>query len=322
MSLWVDTKFLNAISFRLKQFKKVKENLFKFRCPECGDSKKSTNKARGYIFSRKNDLYFKCHNCGSAHTFSNFLKTLDPNLHKKYVLERFANGENKNSNYKKPKNIFPDSKPKFASKSINLPSIAELPEKHFCRDYIEQIRKIPKEHLGRLYFAKDFQHFVDEMAPGKHFNLGHTPKLIIPFFDYDHKLFAFQARALVDDQRYITIKLGEDKPKIFGLERLDLEKPIYVLEGPLDTFWLPNAIAAAGSDLPTSINPKNCTFIFDNENSREIKNKMNQIIHMRYKIVIWPKMCRVWGKDINEIVQTQFYGPEEINLQSGVNDGI
>ena len=34
-------------------------------------------------------MNFKCHNCGASTTFNNFLKTIDPTLHKQYVMEKF-----------------------------------------------------------------------------------------------------------------------------------------------------------------------------------------------------------------------------------------
>lgn len=240
-------------------------------------------------------------------------------------MERFANGENKHSNFEKPKiDFFTDSKPKFASKTIKIPSLAELPTNHFCRQYIEQTRLIPSQFLKVLYFANDFEAFVEQMAPGKHNSLGHTPKLIIPFYNKEKKLFAFQARSLVTDDRYITIKLDDKEPKIYGMERCDPSKLIYILEGPLDSLFLPNAIAAAGSDLPT-VGTNNCVFVFDNEpRSKEINQKMRQIIDKGYNICIWPEYTRAYGKDINEIIQSGVYGPEEVKriIDNSTHEGL
>ena len=46
----VDSKYITLLSSRLPKFKRVKPNLFNFRCPICGDSQKHKNKARGYIY--------------------------------------------------------------------------------------------------------------------------------------------------------------------------------------------------------------------------------------------------------------------------------
>ena len=39
---FVDTKYINLISARFQKFKKVKNNLYNFRCPICGDSQQNT----------------------------------------------------------------------------------------------------------------------------------------------------------------------------------------------------------------------------------------------------------------------------------------
>ena len=53
MSSYIDLKFINEISSRLGQFKKKGDYLFNFRCPHCGDSKKSKTKASISISSKK-----------------------------------------------------------------------------------------------------------------------------------------------------------------------------------------------------------------------------------------------------------------------------
>ena len=89
MSSYIDIKFLNLLSTRLPKFKRKSDNLFNFRCPHCGDSQKSASKARGFVYRKKNDMFFKCHNCGMGQTLGNLIKFLDPNMHKEYIFERF-----------------------------------------------------------------------------------------------------------------------------------------------------------------------------------------------------------------------------------------
>ena len=88
----IDSKFINLLSAKLQKFKRVKSNLYNFRCPICGDSHKNKSKTRGYLYSVKADINYKCHNCGASMTFSSFLKQQDPILHKQYVFERFKQG--------------------------------------------------------------------------------------------------------------------------------------------------------------------------------------------------------------------------------------
>ena len=83
----VDSKFIGLISPRLQKFKRVKSDLYNFRCPICGDSQKNKSKTRGYLYAVKADVNFRCHNCGASMTLSNFLKTLDPAIHSSMCLK-------------------------------------------------------------------------------------------------------------------------------------------------------------------------------------------------------------------------------------------
>src|SRR6056300_606409 len=89
MSSYIDIKYINQISTRLGQFKKKGDYLYNFRCPHCGDSKKSKTKARAYFYRVKNDMFFKCHNCGEGQSLTNFLKFIDAKKYEQYLLERY-----------------------------------------------------------------------------------------------------------------------------------------------------------------------------------------------------------------------------------------
>ena len=69
----------------------------------------------------------------------------------------------------------------------------------------------------------------------------------------------------INDNIIRVIKLDENKRRIFGLERLDVSKKIYITEGPIDSLFLPNAIAVAGSDLEVETLKRNAVYVFDNE---------------------------------------------------------
>ena len=65
---------------------------------------------------------------------------------------------------------------------------------------------------------------------------GDHPRLLIPFRNEKGEIFAYQGRAFGNEQpKYITIKLDEDADKIYGLDRVDKDKEIYVVEGPIDS---------------------------------------------------------------------------------------
>ena len=117
MSTYIDIKYLNLLSTRLPKFKRKSEYLFNFRCPHCGDSQKSQTKARGFVYQKKNDMFFKCHNCGVGRTLPNFLKDNDPGLFSEYLLESYREGHTGKGS-KIPLPEFNFQKPVFKKKDI------------------------------------------------------------------------------------------------------------------------------------------------------------------------------------------------------------
>ena len=288
MSNYIDLKFINLLSTRLDKFKQKTDYLFNFRCPHCGDSTKNKSKARGYMYRVKNDMFFKCHNCGMGQSLGNFIKFLDSKLYSEYLLERYKGSAPATP---KPLKQF-DFKPKFEQTNIleGLKKISELDLKHPARQYVEK-RLIPPQYYDILYYCNKFHTYANKIKPDT-FPLQYDhPRLVIPFYDVSGNLFAFQGRAFGKEQpKYITIKLDENKQKIYGLERINYQQEIFVVEGPIDSLFIDNSIAAAGADLKslrTDIN--NVTYIFDNEpRNKEIVKRMYEAVERDYKIVIWP----------------------------------
>lgn len=291
----IDLKYIHMISPRLEKFKKVVDNLFNFRCPYCGDSKQNKTKARGYIYRKKNDFFYKCHNCGEGTTFGNLLKYIDSDMHKEYVLERYKEGLPKND---KTEQQYKFESPKFKNKDPNLRdliSINKLKENHPARKYVEG-RLIPKEFLNDIYFCKNFFKWANIKSKNDH------PRLIIPFRDENGNVFAAQGRAFGEETpKYLTIKF-RDKPKIFGLDKIALDKKIYVLEGPIDSMFVKNSLAVAGADFENLPFEKDkFIVVMDNEpRSKETIKRMEKLIDNNYSLVIWPDSIK--EKDINQMV--------------------
>jgi hypothetical protein len=144
---------------------------------------------------------------------------------------------------------------------------------------------------------------VNKIKPNTFTNLnGEHPRLIIPFYDTTGNLFAIQGRAFGKEQpKYLTIKLDETKQKVYGLERINFQKHIYITEGPIDSLFIDNCLAAAGADLILKASPENVTYIFDNEpRNKEIVTRMYKMIDKNYNIFIWPDIIK--SKDINDLI--------------------
>jgi len=290
----IDSKYIGLISSRLPKFKRVKPNLFNFRCPICGDSKKHKNKARGYIYALKADMNFKCHNCGASSTFNNFLKTIDSTLHKQYILEKFKE-RNVGKGSIIPEPEFNFKKPVFRKK-LDLPRASEIP---IATKYLET-RKI---NPNLFYFTDQFQKWTNTHK--QTFNTIHRDesRVIIPLHDTEKNLIGFQGRSLGPNSvKYITVMLNEDAPKIYGLDKIDETKPIYITEGPFDSTFVENSVAMCGSDLDIrTFGWSDYIWVFDNEpRNREIVERIDKTIHRGDKVVIWP--LNIKEKDINDMV--------------------
>jgi predicted RNA-binding Zn-ribbon protein involved in translation (DUF1610 family) len=291
---FVDVKYIGLVSSRLQKFKKVKTDLYNFRCPLCGDSQKNKNKTRGYIYPVKNNTNFKCHNCGASLSFNNFLKELDPTLHKQYTLEKFKEGHTgKNFVSEEPK--FEFTKPVF-KKKLDLPKASEI---SIAREYLEK-RKLNPE---KFYFANKFKQWAN--AQKQTFDtIGRDEcRIIIPLYDFDSNLIGFQGRALDSSpNKYITVMLYDNVPKIYGLDQVNSSKPIYIVEGPFDSTFIQNSVAMCGSDVDIrAFNWSDYIYVFDNEpRNREIVNRISKTINRGEKVIIWPSS--VQQKDINDMV--------------------
>jgi len=294
----IDSKYIGLVSSRLPKFKKVKSNLYNFRCPICGDSQKHKNKARGYFYQVQVQTNYKCHNCGASMSFSNFLKKIDPTLHKQFVMEKFKEGFagiKGSSTVESPdfKKII--KKPVF-KKKLNLPRADEIP---IAKEYLEKRKLDP----SKFYFAYKFKEWTNTQKQTFDTIGRDESRIIIPLYDKDKILIGFQGRSLGPNSvKYITVMINDNAQKVYGLDQVDSQKPIYIIEGPFDATLVQNSVAMCGSDLDIrSFGWSDCIYVYDNEpRNREIVNRIDKTINGGYKVVIWPKS--IVEKDINDMV--------------------
>ena len=246
----------------------------------------------------------------------NFLKRLDGVLHAEYLLEKYKNNETQRNSPVPDKAPFKFEAPKFntpLNKELdNLKKFSDLdhlhPKPHPAVEYIQQ-RKIPEKHWDKLYLAENFYEWSRTMFPEKFQSINiDYPRLVIPFFDRSGKMFAYQGRAFGNEQpRYITLKLEDNKEKIYGLERIDFEDHVYVVEGPLDSLFLDNCLAVAGADLDLiNSEPSTTTAIYDNEpRNRHTIDRMFKSVDKGYNVVVWPSDLD--HKDINDMVLAGYH---------------
>ena len=309
----IDSNYIGLVSSRLQKFKRVKPNLFNFRCPICGDSQKHKNKARGYFYQVKTNTNFKCHNCGASSSFNNFLKQIDSTLHKQYTMEKFKEGFAGGRNFvvDEPKLEF--KKPVF-KKKLDLPKATEVP---IAKEYLEKRKLDP----SKFYFAYKFKEWTNTQKQTFDTIGRDESRIIIPMYDEDKILIGFQGRSLGPNSvKYITVMINEDAPKIYGLDQVDNEKPIYIIEGPFDATLVQNGVAMCGSDLDIrTFGWSDYIWVYDNEpRNREIVNRIFKTIDRGDKVVIWPSTVN--EKDVNDMTMS---GHNVMNLlESNTYSGL
>jgi len=269
-------------------------------------------------------MVFKCHNCGVGRTLPNFLKDNAPDLHDEYIMERYKNGTTGKGSYVPKPKLTKFEKPKFKKKG-ELQSIEQLNNEHPARGYLLG-RQIPEEHFSNLFYTDKFCTWVNTQKPTFNDVKKDHPRIIIPFIDTDGTWFGFQGRSLDahDKMRYITIMLDESKTKIFGLNRVDFNKTIYITEGPFDSLYIDNAIAMAGADVDWELlRDKEVVFVYDNEKrNKEIIKRIEKVIDKGYEVVIWPDNLQ--QKDLNDmfIAGHDVQSLVEFNTYSGLQAQI
>ena len=289
----VDSKYIGLVSSRLQKFKRVKADLYNFRCPICGDSQKHKNKARGYFYSVRADINFRCHNCGASMTFSNFLKQIDPTVHKQYVFEKFKVGHTgRCSVVEEPKFNF--EPPKFKP-TLDLPKASANPA---AKKYLENRKLNP----DKFYYTDKFKAWSNSQKETFDSVEYDEPRIIIPLF-YKNTFVGFQGRSLGPSKvKYITVMINDDAPKIYGLDQIGGGAPVFVTEGPFDSTFIRNSIAMCGSDGDVGKwGISDPIWVYDNEpRNREIVRRIEDTIDRGAKVVIWPS--NIPEKDINDMV--------------------
>ena len=316
MSLYIDHKYTNLLSSRLQRFTRKSRDLYNFRCPLCGDSSKNLFKARGYLFNKKQSLIFKCHNCGSGGPLKVLIDKLDPVLSKQYTFEKWREKEGDDTHPDKEEKVPVFRKPVFTK--VGCPKLIELGANHPAVKFCD-LRKIPKVRYSDMYFADCFKSWVSKYDVELAARLRpHDPRIIIPFFNKEKKLIAAQGRSLEDSTlRYFTVKIDKDASKIFGLDRNDPTQRTYIVEGPIDSMFLPNALAMAGSDIDdtTQFYARDVVFVYDNERrNKEIVAKMEKAMKKGFAVCIWPDAIKV--KDINDMV---LIGMDILQIEETIN---
>lgn len=309
MSKWIDVTYMKQISYRLERFKEKKINrLWNCKCPICGDSKKKASKTRGYFYESPDSdmILYNCFNCNASMSFHKFLKWFDKNLFDRYILEKFKGNKELILEEKKQEEI------QYVAPDIlkELPTMDDLKNDHPAKRYIIS-RGIGEQYWGKIYFVNKFFTWAKKHEPElfKHVWKDHS-RIVIPWFNFDGKCFAYSARSINGEEpKYYKIKLNKKDNSYFGMERVNLNQTVYVVEGPVDSLLLPNAIAVGNANIGEYHNP-NAIYIPDKDiRNKEILKIVEKLIKSNHRVCMMPDTVK--GKDINEYLDNGL-NPKEL----------
>ena len=296
-----DIYWAKIAASQFRNFRQIDEFRLIFSCPICGDSKKDNKKARGNIYSSdKGIIKYKCFNCNAGPmSISEFLRTVDINTYQHYRMDFY------NKKTKKDKNNstnFPKIKlPKFEKNEFN-----SAWDDNNASSYLES-RNVPQDK--KIFFHKNFTKWTKEkLKRDIAFIPKEDPRVILEARGKKKEIIGYIGRTISNSTlRYNNVKVNKNYPNlVFGLDNINNNTPIKVVEGAFDSLFLENSIAISSSALPSAtnyFNKEQLILIYDNEpRSREITSIMSKSINQGFKVVIWPN--RVKEKDINEMVNS------------------
>lgn len=298
-------------------------------CPFCMEDSSWGKKKRFYYYA--DTKICKCFNCGKYCDQINFLKEMENLPFTDLIKEIKDNGgEFMSPNrdwhvtpeaYQEPKGV------ELPEDSINLldpDQTGFYNDDYFVRKAIDTIKERRLDtalNRGSLYISRN--------------DYIHKNRIIIPFADENQKLNFFQSRAQTKKHmemgKYLSSTNG--KKTFYGLDKLDPSGDnIFVIEGPLDCFFVENSIGGGGIKFNNAQNNilesleilYDVVYCLDND----FDNKDVVEVYMRY--IKEGKRVFLWGgdfsehKDFNEYAiakRVDIIKPEEIlkHTHSGSN---
>lgn len=287
-------------------------NRIGFACPFCGDSHIDATKKRGNIIlsGGPHQYMYKCFNCDAYMSIDKLLTTYRKNTSLE-IIDFINNNRNTNTFIKK------DSSMNLLFDLNLIDSVAIDVE--YLKNKLELIN-VNKDNEGGIYLMNrcqyDFSRFLFDNVNKVLYILNLTPS---------GKVIGLQTKPLKKsfNAKYKTYKLSniyelllKEKMDIredidtlsmfFNILLVDYNNPVVVLEGPLDSFLLKNAIATcgAGKSIPLDLE---FYYMYDSDTTGN-KKSMEKLNNGGY-IFLWDKFKKDIGLpnkskwDFNDVIK-------------------
>lgn len=278
-----------------RQKVKVFKDRIAFAAPCCGDSAHDNSKKRGnIILEGKFKGLYKCHNCGTCMSVPAFFKRYGQTL----SMEAIDYALDQTSTFEKKPHIHAPNR-FYDIESIEKYAIdRELFKKNFsleeCFLYNE----------AYVYLNSRMQRSFEKFLYSPHYKL-----LFILNLTPNGKIFGMQVRHLdksYKGPKYKTYNLSkiystflhnnvvvpddfDSLSMIFNILLVNCDEPVTVLEGPMDSFLVDNAIALCGAG-KHMVFPFRCRYMFDDDETGR-KHAMEYIVKGG-EVFLWEKYRR------------------------------
>jgi predicted RNA-binding Zn-ribbon protein involved in translation (DUF1610 family) len=266
-----------------------------FSCPYCGDSMQSSYKKRGnIIFQGKFAGHFKCFNCGTFKGVDDFFKDYNITLQLDFV------------------NYLIENKGNFKRASYGNYNLSILMDTEKIEGYA-----IDREELKKRFSLVEID--KSPLVPWLRKRLQFDDNRFLYNSQYDYlvilnlttngKILGFQRRNFDKKlEKYNTFNLRRiykefewDKEipeeidvlsQLYKIFEMDFNRPVYLFEGPLDAFLLPNSVANAGLSKGFPIEMPLRYWLDDDKDGRQ---KAILLLSEGEYVFLWDKFKREYG---------------------------
>lgn len=302
--MYIQQMFIARLGSQLENFKqrKVREWTWSHTCEKAHGSKRKKTRAGIFLNHEGTSFIMKCQHCGVSTSFLNFLKETSPYLYDEYRMQKYRENNPVVETAPEPVEV--------PLLDINLDGLIPVTSLKPTSSIVKFLsdRKIPTKHYKLFYVAPRFFEWASRYKPEFKEIKNDAPRLIIPYFDLHGRVFGFTCRSFDpnDSKRYLHLRLDMTCDFVYGTERIDPTKTIYVTEGQIDSLFIDNAVAVGGANYESAFMRSiqtNCVIIPDSDwkRNKQVGNQVKKAIKFGYKVFFVPDL--VEGKDVNDWVK-------------------
>lgn len=298
---------------------KVKYSTINFACPHCLDSVSDSTRKRGnLIVAGPCAGFYKCFNCGCFQSAVDFFKSYHIELDRETLKYLNDLRDNFNSNRRSTKTDFSaliNGSSNQVQKKLDLSLVDLVYDQEEIDKYTvtkEDLRnsKKPLLDVTESNVALDYLKSRNQLYEQNFHKFGYDKEknaLVIYNVTRDGRILGFQERLLDQNvkNKYLTIKTHRIFSDFFNIEKkipekidklstmfniftVNFNQPIICLEGPLDSFLIPNSIATSSASIDPPDILEGYYYMYDSDPTG-VKYSLNKIKNNEY-VFLWDKL--------------------------------